>query len=99
MLTTSRTGTARYRRWRKRVLMRALDSGVRQCPACGVVLDYSRGLTPSSAEPDHVLPVRWGGTDTVGNGQVLCRRCNQSKGDGRRPRRRVSSVVTVDFSW
>ena len=56
-VATSRTGTAQYKHWRKRVLIAARDAGIAQCPHCGVRLDYTRGLQPNSAEPDHILPV------------------------------------------
>lgn len=98
-MATSRTGTAQYKQWRRRVLAAARDSGVIQCPHCRVVLDYDRGLRPNSAEPDHILPHRWGGQNALENGRVLCRRCNQSRGDGVRPRIRPRRQSRVDFDW
>lgn len=98
-VATSRTGTAQYKHWRKRVLIAARDAGIAQCPHCGVRLDYTRGLQPNSAEPDHILPVRWGGKNTLENGRVLCRRCNQSRGDGTRPKVKPRRAASVDVDW
>ncbi|WP_416377867.1 HNH endonuclease [Auritidibacter ignavus] len=96
---SSRTGTSKYFRWRKQVLARGLADGIRYCPRCGVWLDYEVTRRPNSAEPDHVVPYSMGGTDTVENGQVLCRRCNQSLGDKNRPRsgHRGSRFESIDF--
>ncbi|WP_442984706.1 HNH endonuclease [Schaalia sp. lx-260] len=74
-------------------------AGLTHCPHCHVELDYSQGRQPNSAEPDHVLPHRWGGKNTLDNGRVLCRRCNQSRGAGDRPRVRPHRVSHVDFAW
>nr|DAU39466.1 MAG TPA: HNH endonuclease [Caudoviricetes sp.] len=98
-VATSRTGTAQYKHWRKRVLTASRDAGIAQCPHCGVRLDYTRGLQPNSAEPDHILPVRWGGKNALENGRVLCRRCNQSRGDGTRPKVKPRRAASVDVDW
>ena len=60
-VATSRTGTAQYKHWRKRVLIAARDAGIAQCPHCGVHLDYTRGLAracPSLACPSRPVPTR-----------------------------------------
>ena len=44
------------------------------CRLCG------RTLTRSEARADHVLPVAKGYAATLGNLQVLCRKCNHAKG-------------------
>ena len=98
-MTTSRTGTGKYRQWRKRVLHKAQAEGITHCPHCHVLLDYKRGRLPNSAEPDHILPHRWGGKETLDNGRVLCRRCNQSRGAGAVPRTKPMRATTVDFDW
>jgi len=79
-------GTAKYKALRARVIRQAQADGLTHCPgfedvngnlvACGKSLDYVNGLRPNSAEADHVLPVRFGGTDSIENLRVLCRSCN-----------------------
>ena len=80
-MTTSRTGTAAHKRWRKAVLRAGQAAGVTTCPTCNVPLDYTRGKLPNSAEPDHLIPWIDGGRYTLDNGRVLCRRCNQRRGN------------------
>ena len=85
-MATSRTGTATYLRNRRRVLNQARREGLTHCPGytdprgvhhpCGVELDYDTPLLPNSAEADHVVEVRHGGTDDVHNLRVLCRQQN-----------------------
>lgn len=86
-MVTSRTGTAKYLRNRKRVLDKARADGVTHCPGysghpCGRELNYDVPLLPESAEADHIVAVRFGGTDDVENLTPLCRDCNGRKGDG-----------------
>ena len=82
-IATSRTGTATWKRARAQALKQAIDNGVHNCPICGVGLDYEYSQRPSSAEVDHLVPYSKGGTDTLGNTTVICRWCNQRKGNGR----------------
>jgi len=42
------------------------------CLACGAT---------ERIEPDHVVPISWGGSGMIGNVQPLCRSCNAAKGD------------------
>lgn len=112
-MATSRTGTAQYKAWRRRTLHKGQRDGITHCPCssrcrhhtsrrCGVELDYTRGLRPNSAEPDHITPWVHGGRNTTDNGAILCRRCNQSVGDktkttgNRRPR--PTAVKTVELN-
>lgn len=98
-MVSSRTGTSQYRHWRKRVLAAGRAAGITHCPSCNVVLDYVNTLTPASAEPDHILPHRWGGKNVLENGRVLCRRCNQSRGDRVNVPKRQSRPSSVDVDW
>nr|DAH25683.1 MAG TPA: HNH endonuclease [Caudoviricetes sp.] len=98
-MVTSRTGTAQYKHWRRRVLHAAQTAGITHCPHCHVPLDYSRGRLPNSAEPDHILPHKWGGRNTLDNGRVLCRRCNQSRGASNTPRTRPHRTTSTDVNW
>lgn len=80
-MATSRTGTAKYLRNRDRVIRDARKAGLTHCPGhatnpCGRELDYYTPLQAGSAEADHVLEHRYGGTDDVDNLRVLCRTCN-----------------------
>lgn len=104
-MTTSRTGTAQYKHWRREVLRRDERDGVTHCPLCGVKLDYSRGLLPESAEPDHIVPDSLGGRTIAENGRAICRLCNQKRGNGtgeRRQRRLEAAsrrTVTTLVGW
>ena len=101
-MATSRTGTGKYKRWRTNILARDQSAGITHCPLCGCLLDYQRGMMPNSAEADHILADRFGGQLTMENGRAICRRCNQSRGDGSRSaraRRMRPSSTTIDFEW
>jgi len=94
-MPTSRTGSAKYKANRARLLRQAQADGVTHCPGfadvndvwqtCDKPLDFENGLRPNSAEADHILPHRFGGTDAIDNLRVLCRSCNLKRN------RRVSS--------
>ena len=95
-VATSRTGTTKWKRLAADVRRRALHNGMTTCPLCGVELNFTVGRTPTSAEVDHVVPHSRGGRDEVSNLRVLCRRCNQSRGNGlKRPRVRSGNAATV----
>ena len=96
-MATSRTGTAVYKRWRLAVLRQGQQDGITHCPSCRTTLDYHQGRRPNSAEPDHIIPHSLGGQDTIDNGRILCRRCNQSRGNGKRTTTR-QHVETIDFT-
>ena len=80
-MTTSRTGTTKWKQLRKRAIYKAKRSGLTHCPHCNVELDYDISLTPRSAEVDHVLPFSKGGEDHIDNVMVICRLCNVRKGN------------------
>ena len=82
-IATSRTGTATWKRVRAQALKQAIDNNITHCAICGVGLDYEYTRRPNSAEVDHIIPYSKGGTDTLGNTTVICRWCNQRKGNGR----------------
>ena len=91
-MATSRTGTATWKRVRGQAIYRAKRSGLTHCPDCNVELDYDVGLTPASAEVDHVIPHSRGGSDSHDNVRVCCRLCNQSKGNRAAPRAATRAV-------
>ena len=79
-MATSRTGTAVWKNLVIRAKARAKRLGITHCRHCGSLLNYEQGLLPNSAEPDHLIPHALGGKDHLDNLEVICRRCNQSKG-------------------
>ena len=93
-MATSRTGTTKYMRNRKRVLDKARKEGLTHCPGwtgqdgthhpCGRELDWDNGGTDASVEADHIIAPKHGGTDDTDNLTPLCRHCNVRKGDGSR---------------
>lgn len=99
-MATSRTGTASHKRFRRAVLNRDRRAGITHCPVCGVLLDYTTGLLPNSAVPDHIVPWSAGGTDHPDNGRTCCRLCNEKRGKGRRQRSSPPPrTVTNLFAW
>lgn len=85
-MVTSRTGTAKYLRNSARVKREARRSGLTHCPgvddkACGRELDYLTPLLDGSAETDHIVEVRYGGSDDVENLRVICRKCNNGRNE------------------
>ena len=48
----------------------------RKCPLCSVRMTDDP-LLPHSKELDHIVPISQGGTHTVGNVRIICRKCNQ----------------------
>jgi 5-methylcytosine-specific restriction endonuclease McrA len=94
-VATSRTGTATYLRNRKRALHAAKSAGLTHCPGyedtagthrpCGRELDYETPLLDESAETDHIIEHRYGGTDALSNLRVLCRACNRERNHDRVP--------------
>lgn len=97
-MTTSRTGTATWKRVRLQALARAKRNGVTHCPHCNVKLDYEQSRIPASAEPDHITPWAMGGKDHVDNIIVICRQCNQSKGHRDAPKA-VPQPIKTSRRW
>ncbi|WP_370037133.1 HNH endonuclease [Brevibacterium epidermidis] len=92
-MATSRTGTGKWKRVRAEAIKRARDNGLTRCPSCRTPLDYEWSKRPNSAEADHITPHARGGTDTLDNVQVICRLCNQTKGAGKKRKRRTGKRV------
>ena len=86
-MATSRTGTAKWLRIRRQAIEQAIENNIFNCPTCGVGLDYEHSRQPNSAEVDHILPHSLGGEDSLANTQIICRWCNQRKGNGTRRRK------------
>ena len=79
-MATSRTGTATWKRIAAQAKANALDQGLTRCPRCRVGLDWEYSRRPNSPEADHILPYSKGGTDTLENVRIICRKCNQELG-------------------
>lgn len=56
----------------------ALRTKARHCPLCQVRL-ISKPHLPASKELDHIIPIVVGGTHTIGNVRIICRKCNQQR--------------------
>lgn len=87
-------------RVRREALREGQYRGITHCPDCQVELDYSKGRQPNSAEPDHIMPVAYGGTDDLDNLRICCRQCNQRRGSkplGETPRQ--EAVITTLVAW
>ena len=101
-MATSRTGTAKWKALRKEALRVAQDRNQYSCPLCHRPLNYETGRLPDSAEVDHIIPHSRHGTDTIDNVRVICRHCNQSRGNRPQPSSRntaVASTTTTLVSW
>ncbi len=85
-MATSRTGTTRWLHNAAAAKRSARAAGLEHCPLCHVRLTWDTGLLPSSPEADHIVPHSRGGNDSLENIQIICRKCNQKKGNGRKPR-------------
>lgn len=85
----SRTGGTTYLNNRARVIAQARADGLTHCPGytdpagtahpCGRTLNYDTLQQPDSAEADHIIEARYGGSDDVENLRVICRTCNQQR--------------------
>lgn len=47
-------------------------------PTCDVKLT-DQPFLPNSKELDHMVPINVGGTHTIGNVRIICRRCNERR--------------------
>ena len=98
-MATSRTGTSRWKNLRKVVLYRAKAQGLKHCPECKIELDYKVGLTPASAEVDHIVAHAFGGQDVIENCRTICRRCNQSLGGKTNRKPVVTDPLKTSREW
>lgn len=56
---------------------RALRDKAKRCPMAGCGVRFVKEpYKPASKELDHMVPLVMGGTHTVGNVRIICRRCN-----------------------
>lgn len=97
-MTTSRTGTTRWLHNAAAAKRSARAAGLEHCPLCHVRLTWDAGLLPSSPEADHIVPHSRGGNDSLENIQIICRKCNQKKGNGRRsrpPKRKRNQPIRI----
>lgn len=75
-----------------------MERGLTRCPRCRTGLDWEYSGRPNSAEVDHIIPHAQGGTDTIENARILCRRCNQQLGGQMNRRRPRPVIVTTDLA-
>jgi len=78
-MATSRTGTGKYLKARTQVIAEAKAANLTNCPSCNQGLDYDIPNQPHSAETDHIIEYRNGGSDEVENLRVICRSCNLAR--------------------
>lgn len=65
-------------------IQRAYDSGVRKCPCCSVQLvwkDCELQRARNLATVDHIIPKSIGGLNKADNYFVMCRACNNERGE------------------
>jgi hypothetical protein len=70
--------------FKKNSLNSAYDSGIRRCPICSVQMVWKanpNNLQRNLATVDHIIPKSKGGGDTPGNMFVMCRSCNETRGN------------------
>ncbi len=86
--TVKKTTTRTTRKKFSRAVEKAIwDKYKHRCAICGVHTGFSYG------EIDHIKPLAKGGSNSVGNLQWLCHRCNKLKGS-RRTNTEVKKLIT-----
>lgn len=80
-MSTSRTGTASWKKLVRAKRYAKQQEHVPRCPRCRVALRFDVPNQPCSAELDHLVPASHGGEDTWENTEIVCHTCNRSKGN------------------
>lgn len=96
----SRTSTTHWKKTRQKELRKAQRLGITHCKYCNNKLNYHQSQTPTSAEVDHINGYTNTGND--GHYQVICRRCNQSKGNRKTPKTttlQTHKPLTTSRNW
>ena len=79
-MTTSRTGTAQWKKLVSQARAKAQDNGLTTCPLCNTWMNFDHAQLPNSPELDHIIPFAEGGTNDEQNLRIICRSCNQKRG-------------------
>ncbi len=70
--------------YKKAALNAAYASGLRRCPCCNIQLVWKANLAnvqKNLATVDHMVARSFGGPDTTANMFVMCRQCNEDRGN------------------
>jgi hypothetical protein len=99
--TTPRSATTVHKRMRRQLLARAQLDGITHCPRCRIELDYDNGQAPNGAQADEIIPFALTGITSANleDWQVLCARCNQSKGASVAPRPSARELYPHSREW
>ena len=83
--------------YKKASLNAAFSNGLRRCPCCNVQLVWKANIgkvQKNLATVDHMVAKSYGGADNADNMFVMCRKCNEERGN----RCFVNFVVERNFS-
>ncbi len=70
--------------YKKTALTAAYQNGLRRCPCCNIQLLWKANLEniqKNLATVDHMVARSHGGPDTTDNMYVMCRQCNEDRGN------------------
>lgn len=70
--------------FKKTALNAAYQNGLRRCPCCNIQLVWKSNpvnVQRNLATVDHMVPRSLGGPDTTDNMFVMCRKCNEDRGN------------------
>lgn len=71
--------------FKKTALMTAYQNDLRRCPCCNVQLVWKatpQKVQKNMATVDHMVAKSYGGADAADNMFVMCRKCNEERGNG-----------------